>query len=163
MSVYSDPAWAMRYANVPFVRLGDSLKGCHCYGLVRLHYREEHKIDLPAYGMVSASDILRAARLFKQAKASPPWIEVAALHEGEPGEELVRRIVLGELMRESDVVVMLRRDPVRGRYIEGHCALALGGDKIIQVERGVNNWKSRLSFSDNAWRVTGLYRHEALA
>ena len=39
-----------KYVGIPFKDPGDSFKGCDCYGLVKLLYREEFGLSLPEVG-----------------------------------------------------------------------------------------------------------------
>lgn len=39
-----------KYVGIPFKDHGDSFKGCDCYGLVKLLYREEFGLSLPEVG-----------------------------------------------------------------------------------------------------------------
>ena len=40
-------AWWNRYVGIPFAPGGNGVSGCDCWGLVRLVYRREFRIELP--------------------------------------------------------------------------------------------------------------------
>ena len=40
--------WSNEYINIPFVEHGRERKGCDCWGLARIIYKEQLNVDLPA-------------------------------------------------------------------------------------------------------------------
>ena len=64
--------WWAQYVGIPF---GDGPGELHCWGLVRAVYLDRLGVDLPAYGEISAHDLLRAARAMAAGK-DDGWREV---------------------------------------------------------------------------------------
>jgi len=159
MSVYDDPPWVRRYVGVPFAASGFDFDGWHCWGLVWRAFHDEKAIDLPRHGPLSASDILAAARAIRSAKALPPWQAVALPGDGEPNEAFARRVRRGFHARAFDVATMFDGDAAR----ESHVGLMIGPRRLIHVEERAGTVKADLLDPSIAWRLTGIYRHEALA
>jgi probable lipoprotein NlpC len=72
-----------RYISVPFLEKGRNWSGCDCWGLVRLFYANEYKIDLPDYleFYKTTQDREALADLICGEKAG--WQEVTEPQEGD--------------------------------------------------------------------------------
>lgn len=121
--------WHAPYLGVPFEDGGRSLDGCDCWGLVRLIYARELRIELPSYGETSATDLIRAARAIGAGKDGEAWQDVPA----------------GQL-QPFDVVVMR----YAGRQLVGHVGLAINPLTVLHVEAStaavcvpLNHWSIR--------------------
>ena len=60
--------WVGKYVGIPFVSNGRTMKGCDCYGLVRLVLHNEYGIDLPELSdnYNDAQNVNDTARLFAE-------------------------------------------------------------------------------------------------
>jgi len=58
--------WVEKYIGIPFVSNGRTIKGCDCYGLVRLVFHNEYGIELPELSdnYKDALNVKETARLF---------------------------------------------------------------------------------------------------
>lgn len=80
-------SWSDRYLEVPWSSAGTagSFSGCNCYGLVRLIYREEFEIDLPAYDGIGYTKGIESEKelsaLFTQERSR--WKDVESPQEGD--------------------------------------------------------------------------------
>lgn len=132
--------WSARYLGVPFKLHGDTLAGCDCWGLVRLVYREELGIDVPAYaGPVSAQEA-REIDLALGAGGDWPWQAV------EPGKA-----------NEFDLVT------IRFAKVEAHVGLIIEPGLILHVGEGIFGRTDRIGAEH--WNAAlGRYlRHRSLA
>lgn len=140
--------WAVRYVGVPFREIGFDLSGCHCWGLVVLVYRNERGIALPRHDTINAEQLLATARAFASSSAVPPWQPVR------------------DDRRDFDVVLMgadeKDGDGVLRRY-PSHIGLAVGRNRVLHVERGVDAVCVPSSHWTVCHRIIGAWRHEALA
>jgi cell wall-associated NlpC family hydrolase len=80
----------IKYLQIPFHHLGRDFKGCDCFGLVRLFYREEFNITLPDYTDYEENwHLLDARRItksytkfgFSKKKDAPQYGDVLLLDE----------------------------------------------------------------------------------
>jgi hypothetical protein len=146
MNAFAEPAWTGNYIGIPYVSRGDTRAGCHCYGLVRLLYREQLGIDLPEFGPLSADDVLAAARAMRSGAVLPPWRYV------EPP------------LRAFDGVVMTRRSrQTRFRAVEGHAGVMLNHRTMLHVDDAAGAVKVPIDLPSIRDRIIGFVRHEALA
>lgn len=67
--------WFASYVGLPFQSKGRDRSGLDCWGLVRLVYTEQLKVDLPSYGEISAFDLVRVSREIGSALSSSGWLE----------------------------------------------------------------------------------------
>jgi cell wall-associated NlpC family hydrolase len=74
--------WPSRYIGVPFDN-DDANGGAHCWGLVRRVFAEVRGIALPAYGEISASDMVAMAAAVNGAASCDPWRAVPRGQEWE--------------------------------------------------------------------------------
>lgn len=80
--------WSAKYVGIPYVENGrSSLKGLDCWGLIRTIYLNERNIELPLYGEVSATELLRVTRMIQasiqvdaQTGQDLPWKKIAEEH-----------------------------------------------------------------------------------
>jgi len=58
--------WVKKYIGIPFVSNGRTIKGCDCYGLVRLVLHNEYGLELPELSddYSNALNVKETARLF---------------------------------------------------------------------------------------------------
>lgn len=101
------PAWWVPYVGLPFADGGRDLSGVDCWGLVRLVYAREIGIDLPAYGEISAADLLRVAHAMRAGALSDHWRAVAA--PGAFDVVLMRASTGGQMVVHVGVMADSRR------------------------------------------------------
>lgn len=65
--------WFGSYIGLPFQSKGRDRSGLDCWGLVRLVFAEQRKIDLPSYGEISAFDLARVSREIGAALSDSGW------------------------------------------------------------------------------------------
>lgn len=72
------PRWVEPYLDIPFVEEGDSHSGCHCWGLVRLVFREQRQIELPLFAGIAARDLRGVVSAIRRGVAvESDWMTVA--------------------------------------------------------------------------------------
>lgn len=128
--------WAARYVGVPFKDGGRDIKGLDCWGCVCLCYRECLGIELPHYGEISASDLLRVRREIASGAASEPWRKV-------------------DVPAEFDVAVM-RLPSGRGH---GHVGVMVDPHHVLHVEAGSGAAIERVDSATIRGRLMGYWRH----
>lgn len=132
------------YVGIPFRDGGRDRGGCDCWGLFRLVYAD-HGIDLPIYGEIGATEMLRIAREFK--------------HETESGEVWRRADHLPR--QRLDAVVMRRASEVDGPA--WHIGVMLDGKRMLHTELATDSVLVPLAHHSVASRITGFYRHRDFA
>lgn len=65
--------WFEKYVGLPFVDGGRSWSGVDCWGLVRLAFHDEKRIDLPTYGDIPACELIKIAYKVAEETAKEPW------------------------------------------------------------------------------------------
>lgn len=65
--------WAEKYVGLPFVDGGRDWKGCDCWGLVKLILQTECGIEVPSYGDIAASELLKVASMVADETKKEPW------------------------------------------------------------------------------------------
>lgn len=130
--------WAGRYVGIPYVARGFDRKGCHCFGLVHLVYREQLGIDLPEYDGIDPKDSLSIARAFRQARLATPWHEATGPRH------------------DFDLVLMLRGN------VPMHVGIAVGSRRILHVEEGAATMCVEAAHPFYRDRVVAAFRHEKL-
>lgn len=130
--------WAGRYLGIPYVARGFDRKGCHCFGLVHLVYREMLGIQLPEHEGIEPGDRLAIARAFKASRSRAPWNEA----EGP--------------RRDFDLVLMLQGS------VPMHVGIACGPRRILHVEEGVATVCVDANHPFYRSRIVAAYRHDAL-
>lgn len=128
--------WETRYVGIPFLDGGRDDKGLDCWGLVRAVYHDCLGVDLPTYGEINASDLLRVRRQIAEGSVSETWREVV-----EP--------------REFDVAVM--RLPSGKGF--GHVGVMLDARRVLHVERASATVIERIDTVIIRNRIMGFWRH----
>jgi|APEBP8051072266_1049373.scaffolds.fasta_scaffold06785_2 cell wall-associated NlpC family hydrolase len=69
--------WSDRFIGIPYAEFGRDRRGCDCWGLACIVYREELGISLPDYlGYGSVEEHGEIAALIEGAATSPLWLPV---------------------------------------------------------------------------------------
>ena len=120
--------WFAPYVGLPF---GDGPGQLTCWGLVRRVYADRAGVDLPAYGEISAKDLIRVARAMAAAKddgwlavSVPQALDVALMRSGRGGAAVVHVGVMVDNARvlhveaaSAAVVVPIRHHSIAGRIV----------------------------------------------
>lgn len=128
------------WTGIPFDPKGLTRAGCHCWGLVRLVLAEECGIAVPAYGETGAGDTLAVARAFRDACAAGPWTRTDA-------------------PRRHDVVTMRSATS----SVPWHAGIMMDETRLLHVEAATGSVIVALTHPAVARRITGFWRHAALA
>jgi cell wall-associated NlpC family hydrolase len=137
MTFVSVMGWEARYVGLPYVDGGRDWHGVDCWGLVRLALMEERGSGLPAYGEISARDMLRIARAMEHGKDAEVWLAVDA-------------------PQALDVLVMRPA----GRSWVGHVGIMVDGRTVLHAEAGVNACLVPVDHWSIAHRIIGFRRHK---
>lgn len=143
----SEPIWWAGYCSLRFKDAGRDRSGVDCWGLQRLLYRDRAAIDLPLYGEIPASEIVKVAKAIAAARSGGPWSIVA----GAP--------------QELDCVLMLARildEDGRYRAHPVHVGTMLDDRRMIHIEIGRNVVVTDVDHPLIRPRIVELYRHEKL-
>ena len=117
-----------KYVGIPYAEKGREISGIDCWGLVRLIYKNEYKIDLPSFNAeYESSDDERIQELFAQYKEG--WELVTEPKEGD--------IVLFRLFG-VELHVGLLVDSVNFIHVREHA------DSVIESLESVK-WSKRIS------------------
>lgn len=128
--------WTGDYVGIPFADGGRDRNGCDCWGLVALVYREQLQIELPAYGDISAHDLVQvASKISAGADDAEVWLPVT-----EP--------------RMYDVVVMR----AWGERIAGHVGIYVDGS-VLHSEAKTDTVMVPLSHFTVVRRIVGFRRN----
>lgn len=120
--------WWGRYIGIPF---GETDGALTCWGLVRRVYSDILSVELPAYGEISARDLVRVARAFSAGQddgwssvATPESLDVALMRSGRGGRLVVHVGVMADARRVLHVeegaataIVPITHFSVAGRII----------------------------------------------
>ncbi|MDP1602996.1 MAG: NlpC/P60 family protein [Legionella sp.] len=155
----SGAPWASRYSGIPFANVGFTPAGVHCWGLIWLVFQRECGIALNGYGAISARTIANAAATIAAHKALPPWRHVATPAHAETSEQLIGRVTAARALKAFDVVTMLNGDASS----ESHVGIMIDARRMLHTEADCGTVIVDLGHVTVRWRVTGFYRHEALA
>lgn len=128
--------WAAKYIGLPFKDGGRGPKAFDCWGLCQAIYRDQLGVELPHYGEISASDLLRVRREIAAGAASEVWNKV-------------------ESPREFDVAVM-RLPTGKGH---GHVGVMLDPHNVLHVEAGSGVAIERVQSVTIRDRIMGYWRH----
>ncbi len=74
--------WAVKYIGLPYLSGGRDERGLDCWGLLRLVYRQERGVLLPALPGVAGAGLLHIAGTIAE-NASWSWQEVGAPKDGD--------------------------------------------------------------------------------
>lgn len=140
----SAPHWAGRYVGIPFLKDGHSRAGCNCWGLVHLVLQAELGIATPTYAEISAGELLAAARAFKNAVATDPWVKV------EPP------------LREFDCVLMTALTDDGRTRLDGHVGVLVDPFTVLHVWAATDAVLMPLTHPRIRHKIIGYYRHRAL-
>lgn len=134
------PKWSNDYIKIPFVEKGRDIKGCDCWGLVRLIYKDHLDVTLPSlHGYDDTTDYLSMTNIIDRQTNSMEWQEIE-LGKEKPFDVLVFRVM---------------NHPV-------HVGVVVDNGWMIHCERGQNTLHSDY-MNDRNWskRLEGIYRHVA--
>jgi len=122
-----------KYIGIPYAEKGRDISGLDCYGLVRLIYKNEYKIDLPSFTAdYDADDNTRIQDLFAQYKEG--WETIDQPSEGD--------VVLFRMMG-----------------IESHIGIVIDSSHFLHVREGRDSVIE--SFDNAKWskRITGFFKY----
>lgn len=129
------------YVGIPYVDQGRSLAGLDCWGLVRLVHLEEAGVEIPSYGDISETNLLRVVREIRAGLENDIWVDVG-----------------NQPRRAMDVVVMSKLDAVeRFPY---HVGIMLSETKMLHTVRAVGSHTTKLK--DPTVKVIAFRRHKDL-
>lgn len=121
---------------MPFVDRGRDWRGVDCWGLVSFIYRAELGIELPSYGDISATDLIRVSALIKADAEAEPWREAE------------------RPLRPFDVVMM------RGR--PWHVGLMASETTVLHIEEITDSVIVPIAHDSVRHRIIGFRRHRNL-
>ena len=125
--------WHNKYIGIPFLDKGRDINGIDCWGLVRLVYKQEYRIDLPNFSTnYEAEDAERMSDLLAQYKEG--WEKIDAPTEG--------CIVLFNILG-----------------VESHMGIAVSSTHFLHARDRRDS--AIESFESVAWRnrITGFYKY----
>ncbi len=79
---FGDMHWVINYFGIPYVDGGRDEKGVDCWGLVRLIYQKEFKIELPSYPGIASDGVFSIHKTIQEEEKEKEWIEVAVPFDG---------------------------------------------------------------------------------
>lgn len=138
--------WAESYLSIPFRDRGDDRKGCDCWGLIRLVYREQLGIDLPAYENVGTGQDVEKIEQILEGHSGPEWKEISS------GDE-----------KAFDGILMKGLIRVKGKAHMGeiHMGIVVEPGKILHIEHGKNvTIGNYISDRRLKHRIVGFFRYE---
>ncbi len=109
--------WFEKYVGTRFIDGGRTSDGVDCWGLVRLIYQRELKIELPSYAEISAENLIAVSR------------EITSGKDGEQWTDVEQSAIL-----PFDVVVMR----YHGTRRIGHVGLVIAPSKLLHIEDGID-------------------------
>lgn len=129
--------WWNNYISIPFAEKGRSIKGCDCWGLVRIIYKNELGINLNSYDdeyiNTADKDTVNAAIEMERGR----WISV-------------------ESPREFDVVVMNMKG------LPMHVGIVTRDGFMLHCAKGVNTSHERYNGIKWKSKIVGFERHSSL-
>jgi cell wall-associated NlpC family hydrolase len=124
--------WSARYVGLPF---GMGHGEVTCWSLVAMVYRDRLGVELPAYGEISARDLVRIARTM-EARKDDGWCEVAV---------------------PAAFDVCLMRSP-RGGSAVCHVGVMVDGGRVLHVEEATAAVVVPVRHASIAGRILGFRR-----
>jgi len=135
-------SWWGKYIGAPYRDFGRDMSGLDCWGLVRLVFAQEMKIDLPEFAEIAPKDLRRVATAMIDGRDVGPWRAVDA----DP--------------RPFDVLVANSR--IGGR-LPGHVGVMVDAGHVLHVWRATNACVMPLAHDFLRGRVLGVQRHIAVS
>lgn len=126
------------YVGIPFKDFGRGCDGVDCWGLVRLVLKNECNIEVPSYGEISASDLVKVTETISGESSFDPW------HPVEPHE-----------VKAFDVALM------RGRPM--HVGIMVSNEHLLHVEEKICTVLLPITHPSIERRIIGFRRHHDLA
>jgi cell wall-associated NlpC family hydrolase len=143
------PLWSVRYVGVPFLDLGRDLRGCDCWGLVRLVMKEMGQVTLPclATGYGSEADHRKVFDEIERERSSQEWVEIPR------GEE-----------KAFDVAEMTCPTRYDGRwdFAPLHVGIVVSPGWMLHTERATMSRLMRCNDPKMAKRIIGFWRNRQL-
>ncbi|WP_164658600.1 C40 family peptidase [Tropicibacter sp. Alg240-R139] len=133
-------SWSNTYVGIPQADKGASERGCDCWGLTRLVYRQELGIKLPSYDgdYVSPDEHSEVAALVDRIEDGGPWRAVAGT------------------VRPFDLLLFRR-----GRF-RSHVGLAVNFPRMLHMDESGQACHVDVSLPRHKTRFCGAYRHRDL-
>lgn len=123
-----------KYIQIPFEEHGRSFSGCDCYGLVKLYYEEELKINLPDFfNYESTTEIEQIEKLISLGK---PILNAQPLKEPEEG-----------------CLVLFK-----SKGYVSHIGIYIGNNMVLHITPKTNCLCERLTSRRLKGRVDGFYK-----
>lgn len=140
------PKWAGQYIQIPFEDKGYSEKGCHCWGLVWLVYKNELKIELNKYLEFCAGDVRKATEVFHKEAYIEPWVPVV-------GDR-----------KDFDVMLLAGYDIQKARITRLSCHVGVvAGGHLLHVEKQIMySACPAIAHQSINRRIIGTFRHSKL-
>jgi len=128
-------AWVKKYIGIPFLSNGRTMKGCDCYGLIRLVLHNEYGIELPELSndYSDALNVEETARLFAEYR---PVIAAEKIDKSE----------------EKALVVISEHG------FPAHVGIAAGGGFVLHTGMKTGSVCQRESHPGLRSRIEGYYR-----
>ncbi len=131
--------WVERYVGIPYSDDGLGFSECSCWGLVRLVFLTEHRIELPTYAEISAANVVAISHKMADAADLDPWLPVA---RGP---------------RAFDVVRMRTGRDYR------HVGIMVDDVNVLHVEKSTAAVCVPIDHPSIRFRLAGTFRHKELA
>ncbi len=129
--------WAEKYVGLPFKDGGRDMQGVDCWGLVRLVLQTECGIEVPSYGEINASELLKICHKIAEDAQREPWLPVI-----NP--------------QAFDVAVM------RKRLGPSHVGIMFNRFNMLHVEAATSAVLINIKHPSVAFRSTNYFRHRGL-
>ena len=128
--------WFNNYIGIPFLADGNDWKGCDCWGLAVLIYKEQLNIDLPVFaGMFvdgSLASLIRVTKHIRKIKKT--WLKV---NEPAPYDII--------LLRTGNMIY--------------HVGLVIDKKRMLHVMEGINSTIEEFIGLQWKQKVEGFYRY----
>ncbi|MEM7303412.1 MAG: NlpC/P60 family protein [Pseudomonadota bacterium] len=128
--------WSTAYVGIPFEDRGRGWAGCDCWGLVRLVFWDQFKIDLPTYtgSYLHTDEQAQIDTLLSQAKLSPTWEEVTKPEEYD--------------------VAMFRRG-----HLQTHVGVMVDERNVLHMDGEDRAKIARVDYGPLRFRLVGYFRN----